>query len=292
MRLVDFGTSDKREGSCVDNSGFCTFSELYTADYELHDLFAMRQTWRTGTLFRRDRPRGSNGLILLCGASGTYTDVSGASFTAHPDQVVFLPEGSRYAVLNLTDGADTPDAYLIEFRAVSDGKTLLFGDAPFVLPDVNTYLFRELAEKTVRAYEAALRSPGRLRGYVYELLALLGKQERTAYEQRFAPIAKGIECLENDPLNPISVEQLAAMCHVSSATFRKLFKEYAGKSPLNYRLELKLDAAKRMIDSENASFAYIAESLGFDSPAYFSRLFKIKTGFSPGEYRKRKRELP
>ncbi len=275
-----------------EKKGFCTFSELYTMDYELSDLFAMRQTWKAGVLFRRDSPRTANGLILLCGASGVYTDVSGASFTAYPGQAVFLPEGSRYAVLNLTDGADTPDAYLIEFRAFSDGKALLFGDAPFVLSDINTYLFRELAEKTVRAYEAALRSPGRLRGYVYELLALLGKEQRTAYDRRFAPIAKGIEFLENDPLSPISVEGLADMCHVSSATFRHLFKEYAGKSPVSYRLELKLDVAKRMIDSENASFAYIAESLGFDSPAYFSRLFKLKTGYSPSEYRKRKREAP
>ncbi len=64
-------------------------------------------------------------------------------------------------------------------------------------------------------------------------------------------------------------------------------KEYDGKTPTDYRMELKLDAAKRMIDSENASFTYISEVLGFDSPAYFSRFFKKQTGLSPRKYRER-----
>lgn len=267
---------------------YFTFSELYTMDYTLTDLFAMRQTWRAGTLFSREVPRKTNGIILLCGASGKYTDLkTGRSFVAHPGHVICLPEGSTYSVLNLTDGGDVPDAYLVEFRLFYKNTCLLLGSAPFLIPEINTYLLREASEKAVRSYEAAIASPARLRADIYSILTYLGESALRRYDSRFESIARGIEFLEANPFDPISIEQVAAMCPVSPVTFRRLFKEYAGKTPTDYRLDLKLDAAKRMIDSENASFSYISEVLGFDSPAYFSRFFKQRTGLSPRAYRER-----
>ena len=263
------------------------FSELYTRDFEIGDLFAIRQKWRAGTLFKMDHPRPSNGLLLLCGARGKYTSSSGESFVASVGSVVCLPEQSRYTVLNLADGLDFPDAYLIEFRLFSEGRPLSLGAMPFLVKDVNFCLLREMAEKAVLAYEAPLRSYCALRAEIYGLLSELGKGSSQAYQKRFSAIAKGIEFLRKNPYSDTSVEEIAKMCHVSSTNFRKLFKEYAGKSPTSYRLDLKIDAAKRMLTAENASFTYIAEALGFESEAYFSRLFKRKTGVSPRTYREK-----
>lgn len=143
--------------------GFCrtiTFSELYTLDFEITDLFAMRQKWRAGTEFCMEHPRRANGLILLCGATGKYTGNSG-SFFAPTGSVVCLPEESEYSVLNLSDGKepDYPDAYLIEFRAFSQKIPLTFDDSPFLIKNANFVLLRELAEKTVLACEAPVKSP-------------------------------------------------------------------------------------------------------------------------------------
>ena len=45
-----------------------------------------------------------------------------------------------------------------------------------------------------------------------------------------------------------------------------------------------------MLESEKVSFTYIAETLGFESEAYFSRLFKKKIGVSPRVYRENQRK--
>lgn len=272
--------------------GLCrtiTFSELYTLDFEITDLFAMRQKWRAGTEFRMEHPRRANGLILLCGATGKYTGNSG-SFFAPTGSVVCLPEESEYSVLNLSDGKepDYPDAYLIEFRAFSQKIPLTFDNSPFLIKNANFVLLRELAEKTVLACEAPVKSPCTVRARIYEMLSLLGESSLEVGNKRFSPIMPGIEYLRKNPQSSLSVEELAKMCHVSSANFRKLFKEYSGKSPASYRIDRKLDLAKRMLESEKVSFTYIAETLGFESEAYFSRLFKKKIGCSPSVYRETK----
>lgn len=272
--------------------GFCrktTFSELYTLDFEITNFFAMRQKWRAGTEFRMEHPRRANGLILLCGATGKYTGKTG-SFFAPTGSVVCLPEESKYAVLNLSDGKepDYPDAYLIEFRTFSQKIPLTFDDSPFLIKNANFVLLRELAEKTVLACEAPVNSPCTVRAGIYEMLSLLGESSLEVGNKRFSPIMPGIEYLRKNPQSSLSVEELAKMCHVSSANFRKLFKEYSGKSPASYRIDRKLELAKRMLESEKVSFTYIAEALGFESEAYFSRLFKKKLGCSPSVYRETK----
>lgn len=272
--------------------GLCrtiTFSELYTLDFEITDFFAMRQKWRAGTEFRMEHPRRANGLILLCGATGKYTG-AGGSFFAPTGSVVCLPEESEYTVLNLSDGKepDYPDAYLIEFRAFSQKIPLTFDDSPFLIKNANFVLLRELAEKTVLACEAPVNSPCTVRAGIYEMLSLLGESSLEVGNKRFSPIMPGIEYLRKNPQSSLSVEELAKMCHVSSANFRKLFKEYSGKSPASYRIDRKLELAKRMLESEKVSFSYIAEALGFESEAYFSRLFKKKLGCSPSVYRETK----
>lgn len=231
----------------------------------------------------------ANGLILLCGATGKYTGKTG-SFFAPAGSVVCLPEESEYSVLNLSDGKepDYPDAYLIEFRAFSQKIPLTFDDSPFLIKNANFVLLRELAEKTVLACEAPIKSPCALRAGIYEMLSLLGESSLEVGNKRFSPIAPGIEYLRKNPQSSLSVEELAKMCHVSSANFRKLFKEYSGKSPASYRIDRKLELAKRMLESEKVSFTYIAEALGFESEAYFSRLFKKKLGCSPSVYRETK----
>src|SRR5690606_8944154 len=86
----------------------------------------------------------------------------------------------------------------------------------------------------------------------------------------------------------ISVEQIAAQLSVSYSQFRKLFKKYAGVSPGQYFIQLKMEKAKYYLGHSNRLIKDIEYELGFDSCFYFSKLFKEKTGLSPELYRKRK----
>ena len=61
---------------------------------------------------------------------------------------------------------------------------------------------------------------------------------------------------------------------MSISKLKLLFKEQCGCGPVCYFIQLKIQAAKKMICDSSMSFTQIAEQLGFGSVHYFSNLFK------------------
>lgn len=264
---------------------FVTWEDLYVKEFELTDIYAMRQKWIVGVTYTRNRPRQSNGLIYLNGCSGVYTDKYGDSFEAPQKSLVYLPFGSKYSILNKTCGGAEPDAYLVEFNLKSGEKYMSLSENPFIIKSDDNYIIKEYEEKIVAAYESPVRSPATLRALIYGIISFLGRSAHTKYDKRYTSIAPGIRLLEENALIPYTVEELAEICGISSGCFRRLFKEYSGKSPVNYRTDLKVNMAKNLLESGNMSLNAISESLGFESTSYFCRVFKKKTGFTPGQYR-------
>lgn len=259
------------------------FEKLYSADFEISDLFCMRQKWVEGVLFRMDHPRKSNGILYLKGCSGTYT-FSGRSFEAPRKSIVYIPQGGIYTCLNRDCGHSVPDAYLVEFNLRLGGESAVLSDVPLLFDDFDPYI-AELIKKAVSAYESPLRSPAAVRAAIYSLLSELGQDAKKDFGKKYQSIAPGIRLLEESPFASYSVEELSAACSLSSGCFRRLFREYSGKSPVEYRNNLKIEMAKSLLENSNATLEVVAESLGFESSAYFCRVFKKKTGMAPGEWR-------
>lgn len=72
---------------------------------------------------------------------------------------------------------------------------------------------------------------------------------------------------------------------ISCSHLRKVFKQYTGKSPHQYYLDMKIIRAKELISNTKMSMKEIAIILGFESIHYFSRLFKSKVGIAPSTFR-------
>lgn len=85
----------------------------------------------------------------------------------------------------------------------------------------------------------------------------------------------------------ITIAHVAEELQVSYSWFRKAFKTFTGIAPHQYHLQLKIERAKVLLADTTKSIKEIAFELGFESSFYFSRIFKIKTSYSPGTYRKR-----
>lgn len=75
------------------------------------------------------------------------------------------------------------------------------------------------------------------------------------------------------------------MC-LSSNYLSDLLKKETGKNTQEYIHLYLIDRAKNMLLNTNDSINEIAYDLGFEYPDYFSKLFKKKTGVSPGNFRK------
>lgn len=82
----------------------------------------------------------------------------------------------------------------------------------------------------------------------------------------------------------LTLEDFSKATLVSVAKIRKLFYKKHSCAPMQYFNQLKIEAAIELMCNTALSYAEIASRLGFSSPAYFSRLFKKKTGLSPSAY--------
>lgn len=83
---------------------------------------------------------------------------------------------------------------------------------------------------------------------------------------------------------------LSALCDIARLNPRQLgslFKREFHQSAVEYITGRRLSRARELLYFSPCSVTEIAEQCGFKTVHYFSRVFKEKTGFSPGEYRKR-----
>lgn len=84
----------------------------------------------------------------------------------------------------------------------------------------------------------------------------------------------------------VSLEKLAGDLGISPNTAMHAFKRDVGMGIIAYFTKLKIERAMLIISEGELSLRTISERLGFESPEYFSRVFKKQTGMSPTEYSK------
>jgi len=68
---------------------------------------------------------------------------------------------------------------------------------------------------------------------------------------------------------------------MSEVNFRRLFREYTGMSPIDYRNDLRLKNARAMLASGEYNVTEAAEASGFSNLPFFIRLYKKKFGHTP-----------
>jgi AraC-like DNA-binding protein/cupin superfamily acireductone dioxygenase involved in methionine salvage len=83
----------------------------------------------------------------------------------------------------------------------------------------------------------------------------------------------------------IDLEALARKLGLSYSVFYRQFHEVTKMSPTNYQQMIRLSKAKDLLCETTLGIGKIAERVGFECPYYFGRIFKAKTGMTPGEYR-------
>lgn len=85
----------------------------------------------------------------------------------------------------------------------------------------------------------------------------------------------------------LTLADLAKLAGLSISHYSRLFKKYAGHSPIDYLTHLRMDRAKELLVLSDYRLKGIAESVGYEDEFYFSRIFKKVVGMSPSEYVKK-----
>jgi AraC-like DNA-binding protein len=81
------------------------------------------------------------------------------------------------------------------------------------------------------------------------------------------------------------VDELARAGGASRSVFADRFAEMVGQPPMQYLALWRMQLASRLL-AEGRQIAAVAEAVGYESEAAFSRAFKRLVGESPGIWRK------
>ena len=87
-------------------------------------------------------------------------------------------------------------------------------------------------------------------------------------------------------MNPISVEELAQICHLSLTHFRRTFESVMHIGPLYYLNSVRITKACDFLVNTDANILAIAQMAGFSTPSNFHRQFGRMMRITPSEYRR------
>lgn len=187
-------------------------------------------------------------------------------------QLEFLPEiFTRFTMDNRSD----------DFRSVS-----LFSEQNWLIKIVNNLGIMRSVQRIVNELER--RSPyyqHLVLMYYAELLILINRY----VDETFLPaganesLRKSVAYFRQHFQSAISIADVARHCGISERYLRSLFAQYMQLSPLEYLNQLRINKSVELLRNTELSIKEISYQCGFQSPQYFSRVFKQQIGKTPRE---------
>ncbi|WP_150723202.1 GlxA family transcriptional regulator [Pandoraea capi] len=97
-------------------------------------------------------------------------------------------------------------------------------------------------------------------------------------------VARAQKRMETNLRHRFRLSELAASLAVSERTLNRRFKHATGQAPLEYLQNLRIEFARRMLESRPVALGELSQSVGYEDVGTFRDLFRRKTGLSPREY--------
>lgn len=231
------------------------------------------------------RPRGfkhsyrsgrvKNGLLYILKGEMRYSFLSnGEVMTLKEGELLFIPKGCAYHAVYLEEETALK---IIQFETAS-GNLPYYLQAPCLidLPE---------ARETVEGFFPERRDnvPSHPFYYLSLLYRLLWQIDAlyTHLPAKYKRLGVALDEISVRFDQNKSVAYYASLCDMSEVSFRRLFREYTGQSPIDYRNDLRLTHAQKRLSGGEYNVTEAAESVGFSNLSFFIRLYKKKFGYTP-----------
>ena len=99
------------------------------------------------------------------------------------------------------------------------------------------------------------------------------------------PIKNAQQYIEANYSEKISVEELAKQVAISRRNFVRRFKKATANTPLEYIQRVKIEAAKKNLESSTKNINEVMYQVGYSDTKAFRNIFRKHSGLSPIEYR-------
>jgi len=243
---------------------------------------------------RKKRPKGwigykistkreYNVFIYIHSGCVEFTNRAGEKTICTEDMIMFIPKGS---ICESAYIAEYSEISAVNFRLEDEGEEATFGDCLEVMPSEYAVRYKRffLAFEDVPLHiNPALHNTRCLCTLLAEMnIENFRSEEKTGFEL----IATGVEVLIDRFKENIPISEIARYSMISESYFRRIFKQFYGRSPVEFRNQLRVNFANDLYASGLYTKAEAAHAAGIENANYFSRL-KTKFGNEKKEEKKK-----
>ncbi len=220
-------------------------------------------------------------ITYVIGGQAEYT-INGSKYTVSSGDLLCIPSGSQRSAVSC------PEA-LMECYSIN-GIVRDINGKSFTLP--LPLICNIGLQKDIIALYNDLNSVWRLRDPGYQLKAralymmilqryfqlIVYQKDTSIIDKR---IKKVLHYMSNHYNEPITVQQMASLIHLSDMYFGNLFKQETGMSFRKFLTMIRMNRAEDMLYSGEYKINEIADACGFSDVFYFSKIFKENRGYAP-----------
>ena len=262
------------------------FTELYSTAFSVTEALAKGQNWYTRDNYYSciGKPKPSHTLLWFKNCHATITDKYNKVLCVEKNQVAYMAKGLEYTVEFHNTAPDQDDTVVFHFQLkTEEGEEIAPTLSPKIcIKSVDAPLVF-LMEKAAEEFDKNVVCVPIITATIYQLLgAACQRQRQRVVSHKYQYIQEGIELMENN--SDKTLAEIAQVCGVSEGYFRKLFREYSGENPVDFRQRHRIEKAKQLLMLDTHSIGEIAEELHFSDIYHFSKTFKKFTGVSPQKY--------
>ena len=124
--------------------------------------------------------------------------------------------------------------------------------------------------------------------FFYEMLAgnYIITSDHAEQNKSLSSIKNVLDYINSHYNEPLNAKELAGLSNYSEYYFMKLFRQYTGKTLIEYINDLRLEKSKTILLHSDDSVTEIALECGFNNTSYYIKKFQQANGISPHKFRK------
>ncbi len=148
--------------------------------------------------------------------------------------------------------------------------------ADLVIHLIDRHWGAEIAQRATRQFSPESRRPFATQAY------------RDNHNERHGDevIALAQSWMHRHLADSVRIADIAARSGLSPRSFQRRFLHACGQSPLQYLQQLRLEAARDLLQNSNLAIEDISPLCGYGDVSYFCKLFKQYYAVTPGQFRR------
>jgi len=119
-------------------------------------------------------------------------------------------------------------------------------------------------------------------------LSRLYTRQKRRHGTPLVRMASVVSHIQKNFRQPLRIEELARLAHLSGSQFQRTFKRTYNTTPVKFINQVRLHEACELLKDPNRDVTAVAMECGYSTPAFFSTQFKACVGEAPSHYRRRK----